>query len=119
MIERWTSIPGYEEFYEISNKGQIRSLDPRDPGKIMKLELDRDEKYYVVRLTRFGIRKKLAVHRLVYTSFEEDLLPGEIVHHIDENKLNNWLNNLLKVNSVEHRRMHNKNLKPIFISIIN
>ena len=116
MMERYVPLPGYEDFYEISNLGKIKSLDLRDEGRIMKFELDRSG-YLVIKLTRFGIRKKHAIHKLVYTTFNGDLLPGDIVHHKDEDKLNNANTNLLTVNATEYRRMHSKSLKPIYVTI--
>lgn len=110
--EIFTPIVGYEDFYEISNHGRIRSVD----GRIMKLDLDRSD-YLTIRLTRFSVRKKLAVHRLVFEHFNEALLPGEIVHHIDEDKLNNCAWNLMKVTTSEHRIIHSKKLKPIYVTL--
>lgn len=117
MIERWTSVDGYEDLYEISNYGQIRCLSTRYHGHILKMEIDRD-KYYVVRLVKHGIRTTMAIHRMVFEHFKESLLPGEIVHHIDENKLNNKANNLMKMTVGEHRALHNKgSVSPLYINL--
>lgn len=114
--ELWKPIEGYEEEYEISNMGRIRSLTPQYYGRIMKLEMDRSD-YYVIRLVKFGVARKFAVHRLVYSNWKEDIPDGYVVHHIDENKLNNSAKNLMKLTVAEHRALHNKNLKPIYITI--
>lgn len=49
----------------------------------------------------------VAVHRmLVESSMGRYLLPGEQVHHIDRNKINNKLDNLKVLSINEHRRLH-------------
>lgn len=116
MREWFKPIVGYEEQYEISNLGRVRTLDPRHRGKIMKLEIDRGG-YYVIRLVRFGVGKKKAIHRMVYEHFNGPLAPGDIVHHFDENKLNNASNNLMKTTGSEHRTIHNRGLKPIHVKL--
>ena len=112
--ENWISIEGYEDLYQISNKGRVRAC-VLGSHKPMKVAVDRSG-YAVVRLTKFGIRKKFAIHKLVFSHFNGDLVPGEIVHHIDEDKLNNCSWNLMKVTHSEHRLMHSRRLKPIYIS---
>lgn len=115
--EWWKPIEGYEGLYEISNHGRIKSLNPKCYGRIMQLDDDRSE-YLVIRLVKHTIRTKHAVHILVFTHFKnEPLLPGDIVHHIDENKHNNGDWNLMRVTVAQHRALHNRGeVKPILIS---
>lgn len=115
--ERFIPVAGYEDLYEISNHGRIKTLDRKCPGRIMKLEQDRSD-YLVVRLVRFGVAKKFAIHRLVFIHFNGDLGNDEVVHHIDEDKHNNIASNLMKLTVAEHRALHNKgSVAPIRISI--
>lgn len=116
ITELWQPLENYEDQYDISNHGRIRTLDIRFPGRILKFEIDRGG-YYVIKLVKFGVTKKAAIHRLTYTNFIGPLQPGEVVHHIDENKLNNIITNLMKLTVSEHRALHNKGVKPIYISI--
>ena len=117
MREWWKNIEGYEDLYQISNLGRIKTLDPRYNGKVMKLELDRSD-YLVIRLVRFGVRKRHAIHKLVYLHFNGPLAADDVVHHIDENKLNNASNNLMRMTVAEHRALHNKgSVKPIIIKL--
>lgn len=50
MIEEWRPIEGYEGLYEVSNTGQVRSLDKYDSmnrflrGRILQKEEGRDTK---------------------------------------------------------------------------
>lgn len=45
-------------------------------------------------------------HRLIAEQFNRDLLPDEVVHHIDFDKTNNLPNNLMIMKDVEHRAYH-------------
>jgi hypothetical protein len=116
MREWFKPISGYEDLYEISNLGRIRTLDPRFSGRLMKFSVDQQGEYLVVRLTKFGVRTKFAVHRLVFEHFNSHLETGDIVHHIDENKRNNASNNLMKTTDAEHKKLHSIGVKPIYVT---
>ena len=97
MIEKeiWKDIENYEGLYQISNLGNVKSLNWLNTGKEKLLHLGISKgKYYQVSLCKFGISKTFWVHRLVATAFinNPDNLPQ--VNHIDENKLNNREDNL-------------------------
>ena len=55
--------------------------------------------------------KKMCVHCIMAHTFF-GWKPGYDVHHIDENKLNNSLSNLMYLTKSEHRRLHNEG-KPL------
>lgn len=71
--------------------------------------------YYCISSSREGNHKKL-LHRLIYEDFWGVKLPEEIVvHHKDENKLNNCILNLEAMEDKEHRSLHSageNNSKP-------
>lgn len=46
-------------------------------------------------------------HKIVSNYFNGETIPGQQIHHIDENYLNNEPNNLIIMNSNEHRKLHN------------
>ena len=98
--EIWKDIKDYENEYQISNYGKIRSLrcwtghiyitrnKILNPSKNTK-------GYLQVQLCKNGRRKQCLVHRIVAETFI--LKPNEeqnVVNHIDGNKLNNNVNNL-------------------------
>lgn len=100
----WTDVKGYEGLYEINNFGEIKSLGRvvqysdgrlrRCDGKIMKQHVNA-QGYMSVRLTNEDKESKLElVHRLVLSSFEENIDDELVVNHIDGNKINNNLDNL-------------------------
>jgi len=63
--------------------------------------------YIVISTTPDG-RKQIKKHRYVMEQhIGRALMPSEIVHHIDEDKLNNSINNLQICTRSEHNRIHN------------
>lgn len=104
--EIWKGVKGYEDLYEVSSFGRVRSL-PRTCRKLEGREMNdyiyqgkmlrpyRDKKGYLsVRLYRKRIAKDIKVHRLVAQTFIQnpDHLPQ--INHKDENKANNRADNL-------------------------
>lgn len=90
MVEIWKPIKGYEELYEVSDLGRVRSLRT---GKEMKQRTGYDG-YIRVALTKQGQQKSRLLHRLVAGAFVAN--PQELpeVNHKDEDKTNNLPKNL-------------------------
>ena len=94
-MEEWRDIKGYEGLYQISNKGNIKSLNYKRTGKEKIREGTIDNTgYKIISLCKNGKVKKYLIHRLVAEAFlpNPDNLPQ--VNHKDENKLNNNVENL-------------------------
>lgn len=105
----WKQIVGYEGLYEVSNYGEVRSMDREVPhkasGKLTikgkKLKLALDNGYRSLALCKDGIRRKFRVHQLVAQAFLPPC-PGEYgkgkgkyqIDHKDDDKLNNRADNL-------------------------
>lgn len=100
--EIWKPVIGYENLYEISNFGNVRSLDRYVNGKWGKMKIKgktltlvkEKDGYYVVNLYKNNKTKQFRVHRLVAEVFisNPDNLPE--INHKDENKANNRVDNL-------------------------
>lgn len=95
MKEIWKDIKGYEGLYQISNLGEIKSLNYRQTGKekIMK-PYKANNGYLKIGLNKNGIRKIMYIHRLVAETFIPNLNNYTEINHNDENKENNEVNNL-------------------------
>lgn len=102
MKEEWRDIPDWEGYYQVSNKGNVRSLDrwvPHGtsgkqfiPGKMMIPFIDEDG-YYRFRFRKKGQKQqKYFGHRLVMMGFVG--ISDLVVNHKDGNRKNNNLNNL-------------------------
>lgn len=109
--EEWRDIKGYENLYQVSNKGKVKSLgkfiDNKYGSKTFRKEKilkpqNIGKGYLFVGLSKEGIRKLFLVHRLVAQAFlpNPDNLPQ--CNHLDENKHNNCVNNLSWLTSKEN-----------------
>ena len=97
MKEEWISVKGYENLYEISNFGRVKSLGNKSnhkSEKILKQCLSRKNGYLSVSLSKNGKTKSYRVHRLVAEHFIPNSNKLFQVNHIDGNKQNNHINNL-------------------------
>lgn len=103
MTEMWRDISDYEDGYQISNLGNVRSKDRYIKyktgqikfvkGQTMKLSLD-SHGYYKVNLRKNNIFKTFRVHKLVANHFLKKEYAKDIVNHKNGNKLDNNVNNL-------------------------
>jgi NUMOD4 motif/HNH endonuclease len=101
MIEEtWLPVTGFEGSYEVSDLGRVRSLDRlvkhgnhhrRIRGKILKLNFDR-KGYACVVLAGNRFRR---IHTLVLEAFVASRPDGLECRHLDDDKTNNRLDNLL------------------------
>ena len=94
-MEHWREIAGYEELYEVSDKGRVKSLgnNKSRKEKILKPQ-KRTDGYLQVGLHKDGHVKMLKVHRLVAEAFIQNPQGLETVNHKDEVKTNNVASNL-------------------------
>ena len=92
MQEIWEQIKGYEDSYEVSDLGRVRSTK-RNKTIILKPQ-KHCRKYYSVGLYKNGNNKNYLIHRLVYENFVGDVPTNLTIDHIDGDHFNNRLNNL-------------------------
>ena len=71
--------------------------------------------YYVVSIYVDGIKKQFKVHELVANSFIPNPNNKEAIHHIDGNKLNNSVSNLMWVTNEEHSAMHRDRTSRVYV----
>ena len=123
MTEEWRAVPNFGAYYEVSNLGEVRSMTRKVPygrhlctlyvGRMLK-QFKSKNGYACVKLSMHGIRRTAYVHALVLQAFvgERPVTKdrGEI-RHLDSDKTNNKLNNLVYGTVVENaadRVKHNK-----------
>lgn len=103
--EIWKDVVGYEGLYQVSNLGNVRSLDRKKEqwngynfstrsykGKNIKPQIKNN--YFQVGLGKDGKIKWFMVHRLVANAFLKNQYNLPCVNHKDENKTNNKVDNL-------------------------
>lgn len=101
--EEWRPVLGFEDYYEVSNRGGVRSLERvipapygstrKIPGRVMKPTKDHDGYLWVI-FSVNGERKRKSVHSLVLEAFIGERPPGHDIAHADANPSNNALENL-------------------------
>lgn len=126
-MEEWRDIKGYEQLYQVSNVGRIKSLERIDcRGRLVKERILKQHKCIErggtmsVVLSKYGKPKTLNVHRLVAEAFlnNPDGLPQ--VNHKDEDRTNNnainleWCDRKYNCNyGTRNERISNKHKKRI------
>lgn len=96
MEEIWKPVVGFEGLYEVSNLGNVKSIERNGTvkgGKYMSKILD-NYGYYMCKLRNKKIVKIPKIHRLVAQAFIPNPENKPQVNHKDGNKLNNCVDNL-------------------------
>jgi len=102
--EKWERIPGYEEFYEVSSRGRVKSRlryaksgagMRRVPEKLMTQTIHPQTGHCRVQLSKLGKTKTFVVYRLVLEVHGGKPKPnGKDVVHADGDRTNNSVDNL-------------------------
>lgn len=95
MEEIWKDVVGYEGLYQISNLGNVKSLNYNHTGKERILAKKHHKSGYVtVTLCKNGKHKNKSIHILVAMAFIPNRFSLPCVNHIDGDKENNFVDNL-------------------------
>jgi hypothetical protein len=103
LTEYWVDISNYEGYYQVSNYGNVRSLDrvikektgktQTLKGRILKPHTN-SSGYYQINLNRKSVRTTFAIHQLVAQAFLDNRSRKPLVNHINGIKTDNNVNNL-------------------------
>jgi hypothetical protein len=100
-MEAWRAIPGYEDYYEVSDAGRVRSLsrivqrsggDYRVREKILRA--NSSGPYLCVTLCMEGVHTGFSLHRLVLEAFVGPCPEGFVTRHLNGLGVDNRLLNL-------------------------
>lgn len=111
--EQWKKVP-FANDYEVSSIGNVRKrINKTHPERKqfvqIKSFLDKDGYLRVQISSQHFPRKKIHIHRLVFVTFCNELIPGLVVCHLDGNKRNNTPSNLQQCTqkeNISHKRLH-------------
>ncbi len=115
MEEIWKDIIEFENMYQISNYGRVKSLERKSKNnrllkeKILKTSLD-GSGYHLLGLNKNNKKYMRYIHRLVADHFLEIKREGIklVVDHIDNDKNNNNVNNLQIITNRENCSKNSK-----------
>lgn len=113
--EIWKPVVAYQDHYEVSNMGQVRSLDRRvwskdgrtwiAKGKVLVLDDNHKGGYLTCQLSKDGVATRFLIHRLVAIEFIPNPTSLPEVNHADGKKKNNADWNLewaLRKDNIDH-----------------
>ena len=101
-MEIWKDVVGYEGYYQVSNKGNVKTIErtvrfgrqSRIVPEIIKEKVPDKRGYLTVMLSKGNKVKNAKIHRLVAEAFIPNPLNLPEVNHKDEDKTNNCVHNL-------------------------
>ena len=102
----WKDIPGWEDRYQVSNGGHVRSKDHQVPwyggrvstrkGRVLTPVVKQNGYRYVTLTASSGKRIQIAIHRLVLLAFRGCVTSYSLhARHRDNDRSNNRLSNLV------------------------
>lgn len=102
ILEEWKDIEGYEDMYQVSNFGRVKSLsrllNNKDGFFYSKEKILKPRKnsrgYVCVVLNKKDGGKDKTIHRLVAEAFIPNPDNKETINHKDANQTNNHVDNL-------------------------
>lgn len=114
-MEQWKAVIGYEGFYEVSDRGRVRSVarivkssfrngGVRHRPSIILKQKKRKNGYHSLTLSINGSVRDLLVHRLVAEAFCPREKDGVQVNHINGNKSDNRAKNLEWCTATENQQ---------------
>lgn len=113
--EEWRMIPGYEGLYMVSDKGNVYSIVKK---RLRKIDVN-PKGYCTITLSNNKKKKHKGIHYWVALAFIPNPENKPEVHHIDYNKTNNSVENLMWVTTQEHADMHPERYRIISKNVKN
>lgn len=97
-MEVWKEVLGYDQLYEVSNMGRVRTRFVKGKGYtkdyIILNPLDNGNGYLRFNWRSNNKQRTIYLHRLVAELFVDNPRHLTEINHLDENKHNNCANNL-------------------------
>ena len=122
MQEEWRDVAGYEDLYQVSNLGNVRSFwcwdghkyKKRDEPKILK-PVYTPQGYQMITLYNSTKKKRISIHKLVAITFIKKPPKKNFINHIDFNRSNNNITNIEWCSQKENVMHSAKNFRYGFV----
>lgn len=124
--EVWRDIPNYEQYYQVSNMGRVRSVDRTVVDSMGRkyyfkgrnLKFNKKQEYNKVTLSKDGKKRGYNVSQLVAMTYLNHTPDGHqlVIDHINGDKLNDSVENLQIVTSRENISSCHRNDRNILSS---
>lgn len=101
-MEEWKNLPNFEDYFSVSSFGKV--LDKKTNTLRHPSVYKNGYVYFEFWLNK--IRYRYRLHTLVAQLFITNPENKSEVHHIDENRQNNRVDNLMWVTPEEHKDLH-------------
>ena len=92
--EEWRDVPDYEEHYQVSNLGRIKSIKFGKESIIKGQKIGTKKQYLKIKLVRNGKETPLYIHELVMLAFVGECPDEMIICHSNDVGIDNKLTNL-------------------------
>lgn len=118
--EIWKDVPEYEDLYQVSNLGRVKSLNYNRTGKEQLIKSSPNPQgYLVLVLTKNGKSKTRTVHQLVAQAFLNHKPCGykAVINHKDLNRQNNLVENLEIVSVRENANQKHLKSKSSYVGV--
>lgn len=114
LQEEWRPVVGYEGIYEVSSLGRVRRVGRANgANKIgVPLKLQYGWAGYPHLILNNRGKRLIPVHRMVAEAFLGPCPEGHEVHHLDHDRKNARVDNLVYLSQAEHAAAHTGQERP-------
>lgn len=96
-MEKWKHVFGFKNLYAVSDRGRVFSFQKERllVARLKPKDRRPSARYLQVEFNVDGVRTRHDVHKLVLTAFRGPRLTGQECRHLDGDRENNHLSNLI------------------------
>ena len=115
MRETWRLVPGFEQLYQVSSIGRVRSIKYTRIRYLVPIDRSKN-RYLAVRLGKNGKARFYSIHRLVLMAFHRMPVGKELAAHLNGDPSDNRVQNLKWASYSEneaHKELHGTKVRGV------